>query len=914
MSSSKKEASKTVKKRPSTTTIREIILKHINSYQNQQQKSKARDPSPPNSFLERLNDELMEVGMCNKMKQMKLALGRKKEKDNSTEEITSVLLHCIDCALFCSDKVDDVEQFGTILSAISSQYGCSDVLLSRLQEASVAKLERIRAQACCLLAHFHRESPSCVEALLQQRFLDKTQAVRHAALKGAVKALAVIHEQQQPEEAERMTSSSSEFRKALQWSCCHDPSWTNRSAALSTMINLEDILPRVRDVKTQVRVQAIQKLHSFALEDWTAQQCATLTQSALINERCDETRNVAKVLVCTRWMKAAKYCPINLLSHLQPSLYEKECETIIKVLIDADDETLKELSAAEIGAFRKGLNTVPANITSETLFLARFICADAPERLSSLIADIPRLCELLTECLSKLATLENKYSDDLKKKDKQVEEKEEELICICNQLFKLADLCDVQEEGSRRHFIERCTEFLITLETPEEILEEALIVLRKAHINEQEFLDNIMEIVEGLDSQQNDEQVQLRIVSIMTPVLESTSIILHEEHFMNHAISALMSQNDILREAGVACLGRLALFSHECNPTLLEVMTKEDEMVDIRAQAVLAVTDWTMTHNDEGTSQELQSHVSRLLVHENTSVNALAAEVSTKLLLGGQVKNPEMIASLLCLYFDKKFEDAKDKNDIEVGSVYRMDQLLCLFFPAYSMKSQDNKLLLLAAMTPMLAKVTYDRPKGSRRTWPIAKLVEYFYSTLQAGTEQELSHLICYEIASFLIHAHDKLTNTHLKTLCKLLGGADIDIENCDRKCLLKLKSLLSELSMLISEPNSLESLETIMEVLEDVPKESEGTNEDETEEKLAETLEMVHLNDKENNARNSDISQNSRFGENNARNSNISQNSGFSHISNISQKSKHSIVSTRSTRSTRSTKRMSPGLTPVNS
>ena len=49
---------------------------------------------------------------------------------------------------------------------------------------------------------------------------------------------------------------------------------------------------------------------------------------------CDETKKAAKVLVCTRWMKAAKYCPTNLLSHLQPSLYEKECETIIQVKVN----------------------------------------------------------------------------------------------------------------------------------------------------------------------------------------------------------------------------------------------------------------------------------------------------------------------------------------------------------------------------------------------------------------------------------------------------------------------------------------------------------------------------------------------------------------------------------------------------
>jgi len=161
-------------------------------------------------------------------------------------------------------------------------------------------------------------------------------------------------------------------------------------------------------------------------------------------------------------------------------------------------------------------------------------------------------------------------------------------------------------------------------------------------------------------------------------------------------------------------------------------------------------------------------------------------------------------------------------------------------------------MVLLSSMEFLLAKVTYDRPKGQKRSWPIARLVEFIYATIQEGaegSEQEMALLVCNEMASFLLHAHEKLNVTHLRTLSRLLGGADIDVETCDQAMLLDLKDKVHELSMLITDSTSLESMETIMELLEEIPMDEGAASipNSNKEEQLVEALNAVDLSEKEN-------------------------------------------------------------------
>jgi condensin complex subunit 3 len=599
--------------------------------------------------------------------------------------------------------------------------------------------------------------------------------------------------------------------------------------------------------------------------------------------------------LCTRWIKQAKYDPLVLLTHLNPSIYEQECETVIKTLLkvandatDASSGFIKDLSDAEIGAFRQGMNNskVLNNDNAwkpETLLLARLQCdqsklspAKKADLLSKVVPDIPLLCDAIQSCMDTLANLA--VADD---EASNQEQQEEAQIFICNQLFKLAQLMDLQEEGSRRHFCAACKAMLTSIHTPEELLEEAIKAMSRAHDREDDYLSSISDIVDQMsvadDYHESEDEtqrlVQLRVVSILTIVLENTSprMALHPalKSFVHHVVPAVTNDDVLIREAGVGCLGRLALLSEESTvlaefkPLFLEVVNKEDETMEIRAQAMLALCDLAMLFDnilvpiDAGASDlSFVDVVSTMLQNENPSVVAVASEVATKLLFSGKVQDKDLLASLLVVFFNKTYDDYEEDDDVqEVGSVFRMQQLLSLFFQAYSMKSQDCKSTLVRAIRPMLELVaTKSKKRKGKGTWPISKMIEFVYSTAEIGTEGEQKEgeaqtststsalLVCIEISSFLVQHNDNLTNTNLRTLCKLLGGADVDVEatNDTRSSLLDLKEKVNELGMLITDEASLESLETMMELLEEVEEKDEEEND------LVDAMENVAL-DKEN-------------------------------------------------------------------
>lgn len=624
---------------------------------------------------------------------------------------------------------------------------------------------------------------------------------------------------------------------------------------------------------------------------------ACLTPMLFSSHSCKETSDATTVLLCTRWIKQAKYDPLVLLAHLNPSIYEQECETAIQTLLKVANDSseasavfVKDLSDAEIGAFRQGMNAseILNNDDAwkpETLLVARLQCDQAKlspakkaDLLSKVVPDIPLLCDAIQKCIDTLANLAMEAEEGSTQ-----EQEEEAQVFICNQLFKLAQLMDLQEEGSRRHFVIACKALLSSIHTAEELLEEAIKAMSRAHDLEDEYLQSISDIVEKMTKIQaiddaNDSEtqrlVQLRVVSILTIVLENTSprMALHPclKSFVHHVVPAVTSDDALIREAGVGCLGRLALLSEEATvlaefkPLFLEVTAREEETMEIRAQAMLALCDLTMLFdnilvpiNDDGV--HFVDVVSCMLQNDNPSVVAVAAEVATKLLFSGKVQNKTLLASLLVVFFNKAYDeyDADDQDVQEVGSVYRMQQLLSLFFAAYSMKSQQCKSRLVSALHPMLEMVAtkQKRKRGATKTWPVSKMIEFVYATVDEEEKEDPAAdkpktsssalLICLEISSFLGQHNENLTVTNLRTLCKLLGGADVDVETDDTRNLVALREKVSDLGMLITDEAALESLETMMEVLEEVVDGPVANNEDGGG-SLVDAMERITL-DKEN-------------------------------------------------------------------
>ena len=565
---------------------------------------------------------------------------------------------------------------------------------------------------------------------------------------------------------------------------------------------------------------------------------------------CKETTDATTVLLCTRWIKAAKYDPLVLMSFLKPAVYEAECEKVITTLLQVNSEFLKDLSDSEVRAFRQGMATQPKVqvLLPDNLLVARLQCqhetshAKKADMLQMIVPDIPMLCDAIQNCIETI-----------------VDQDDETNIFCCNQLFKLAQLMDLQEEGSRRHFLASCRSILASTDTPEDVLEEAIKAMGRAHDREDDYLHTVADIIEPMTD-------QLRRVSILTLVLENTSPRMagHAslKSFIKHVVPAVNDDtNPMIREAGVGCLGRLALLSEEANvladfkPLLLGIVSNEEEKMEIRAQAMLALSDLTMLFDNmllpvdvDGKEVHFVSYVSDMLQNKNPSVVAVAAEVAAKLLFSGKVQDYNLVAALLVVFFDKKYDGFDENDDVqEIGSVYRMQQLLSLFFQAYAKKGFK----LVPAIGPMLAATAIK--KRGRKVFPIAKMIEFVYSMAEEGLDENKETetltnnalLVCLELSNFLLCNCDNISTTSLRTLSKLLGGADVDLDKSSNAELVELKERVNELTMLISDDPALESLETVVELLEEVVQEV-GEEQKDNDDELVETMCAVSL-EKEN-------------------------------------------------------------------
>uniref|UniRef100_A0A7S4JL97 Nuclear condensin complex subunit 3 C-terminal domain-containing protein n=1 Tax=Odontella aurita TaxID=265563 RepID=A0A7S4JL97_9STRA len=797
-------------------------------------------------------------------------------------------------------------------------------------------------------------------AALLPRLTDKSQAVRLSAVK-ACRAFfqhnGIFDE-----------IPNEDLLKALLAQLTHDSSFKCRSAAALAVPVTKETLPllleRVGDVKTKVRVYVLEAIRSkvdFA-EDLSEEQRVDILRSGL-TERCPETNRATVEMLCCGWMKAVKFDPIDFLRLLDPVANEEICEKAVRAIIAAsnDDENdmLKDLSDPEIRAYKEGMDkkvSVDATADEEPILdpaaalYLRVLCdeteastslspSEKANALGKLLPDIPALGQTMKKHLDRLVTSmrsDEDHSDGEDSNEDTIATEDAECF-ICSQLLKMARRSsDLQEEGSRRHFVSLMCEMLGSIKTPEDLLEGCVMALHAAHDMDARFLQTVSEIVSnvGDDETMSDESAdmdtsaleQVRVVSILSLALEAVSTYVGTsrntavlDSLSAHIVPAVTSPNTAAREAGVGCLGRFALLAGqdraitELKPLLLQVCSNGEERMEVRAQAAMALCDLTLVFGDEvqeDKEEEKDSFaflLSEMLCHANPAMVAVAAEIVAKLLLAGRISDPTLLAHVVVAFFDKNLADAATSVDGDsdqeaagdVGSHVRMQQILSLFFPAFAMKSREGRETLTACIRPLLSIVDSrmaTKEKGTRKSrgngrnlsWPIAKMIEFVCSAVDVGiesreelqqaaaktqveessndeksnncsvesveekvkeqdTEEPSSTLLAsIAITEFLIEQSASLTIAYLRALCKILGGAYIDVEIDDPKCLSRLKSNMDHLAMVVTDDSSIRSLENLIGVLDEYESEEDNGDdgEDDSAASLADAVEKTTLDD----------------------------------------------------------------------
>ena len=543
---------------------------------------------------------------------------------------------------------------------------------------------------------------------------------------------------------------------------------------------------------------------------------------------CSNTYAKTVELLVTNWLKFTKFDPISLLEQLNPVLNENVAELAAQVLlrvastIDCEGSVEKgvelvqkhfggpeirslqqmvlkkrsiadvQAAASEEGEDEEESDKPNAEGLSPSLALfLRVKCESATSNksdvISDIITDIPTLCNLLNNHIDKLIEFNNDDDyDEMDEDDAAAFEDDQNFVCL--QLIHMAKASELQEEGSRRHFISIMRRVLSRLATPDDLVDACVKAMAAAHDKESQFLQTISEILVDVEdddtfhSNEHDEKAivivrQMRIIAILSIVLESISgtMISHPilDGFFQHLSPAITSKNAIVREHGVICLSKFCLLSDEdkvmgeFKPLLMTIAGSVEERVEVRAQAALALCDLALIHKkmllvdssssgdvdeEEEKSSPFKDMLLEMLGHAKPGIVIIAAEITAKLLLAGRLHDPNLIAWLLLIYFDTSLTADYDEDEADgaemakrVGSPVRLQQLLSIFFPTYSMSSLDANDDMMASVGPLLSIVN-DKLSGLNQAdakavlaerFPIAKMVEYVCYTVDLADKKK---------------------------------------------------------------------------------------------------------------------------------------------------------------------------------
>ena len=391
-------------------------------------------------------------------------------------------------------------------------------------------------------------------------------------------------------------------------------------------------------------------------------------------------------------------------------------------------------------------NTSPPGLSPSMALFLRVKCESSStslnksEIVSEIITDIPTLCNLLNSHIDKLIEFNNDEDyDEMDEDEAAAYEDDQNFVCL--QLIHMAKSSEL-EEGSRRHFISIMRRILARLATPDDLVDACVKAMASAHDKESQFLQTISEILVDVEdddtfhSKEHDEKAivivrQMRIIAILSIVLESISgqMTSHPilDGFFQHLSPAITSKNAIVREHGVICLSKFCLLSgedkvfEEFKPLLMTIAGSVEERVEVRAQAALALCDLSLIHDKmlgSSSDDSFKTMLLEMLGHSKPGIVIIAAEITAKLLLAGRLSDPKLVAWLLLIYFDTSLTADFDENDVdaaevvkEVGSPIRLQQLLSIFFPTYSMSSLDANDDMMASVGPLLTIVNEDRDR-----------------------------------------------------------------------------------------------------------------------------------------------------------------------------------------------------------
>jgi len=541
-----------------------------------------------------------------------------------------------------------------------------------------------------------------------------------------------------------------------------------------------------------------------------------------------------------------------------------------------------------------------AELSIEGLVWARAVASHGTANMQDVVVpDVPTLCQVLERHLRSIVQVGMIQNEEGEGGN---DDNEDLLICKCQQLLQL--IPESIEEGSRRHLVGFLGDVMTSLTTPEDLVQPCLQVWmkqreeRSSSESSADILGMIRELFRAQETCKEDglkDNYSVRILSILSVVGENPSIapgvwhqqsseydvVVEENEKAPETVSprhlvlaCVRSTSDVVRQLAVTCLGQMGLWwnsskndktvvAEQWLPLLLDTASS-DEVVEIRNQALLAVSDWAMVDpnsflQEEGfiklVTQELERNGSNAGDDDDDNDDAedttlglcLSSEIAAKILL--RTRHPsakEWLPHLIAIFFDARlFDTGNDDGGIatDIGSPARLQQLLSVFFPALCQRTAGRE-----ALVDSIGNALRVAAAKQRRSWPYAKMVAYLCDTARMAQEEPLNDnrdkanqvaidaKAALGIVDFLIDAPVNLPMTVRRALCKILPGMALEEEaEISGNLLNKLRLVVEELEMELDDSTCLDCVAQVLSVLpaSKIEEEDEDEEDEDTESEI---------------------------------------------------------------------------------
>ena len=685
------------------------------------------------------------------------------------EMLGEILLRgVVDRLLVCSKKeptVERVVKFYSEFVALSTDTALFVETIEHLLRRSTAADKTVRWRACQMIAGIFSQLRgeaeisdilwSSVISALTPRLKDKAPLVRAWAVKA-------VHKFQNPQDDNDVMMN--EVMRLMN----SDTSKEVRVAATETICickaTLQSLVDRIKDVKSEVRIVALQHLaKEVDVRHLTSNQRALIVRFGL-NDR-DQAVVKATREILLRWLdrSALDNRVHKLLKLISLKNHEEEAELVGLTIMDEVEGSANNSDAGDGNCnngvtsalrlavkqqcpdWQGGFKTISA---SEILWAllrceyasAHFNPAAAAVVKDSLIPDTVRLCELLEQAQGQDISGSAQHQLTVK------------------YLLRMTSFTDASDVSGKQQLLSICERMMFDITLPDALVEPVLNAwYRGSGTSLSQGVEKMLQLSKEVASRAAGPQtpedtavlssarsllmIEWSVQRLTGKKMASAAPGLFEEA-AKYTLEALQQPVIELRGLAIRCLGLLSLFSEDfCgrySDIILQVARTDLEDEFVRCQALQSIVDmatvYAAHYKDDAAVTNL---LLRLQESAEPSLQKVAIESAAKLLFVGRLSESRLFANLLKYFI---FPDLMNNSDEEAGeqdeegaetsldSTMRLQQMLSVFFQAYFGMGEEREGIALNATSALVADIAMMVRHGEIEASCIAKVSSYLLS------------------------------------------------------------------------------------------------------------------------------------------------------------------------------------------